>query len=86
MRGRLQEELLQIWERGAPPCCSPPTASTRRFHGRSHRAVQPAAGRITATVTVELPCPRGPETPRFMALAKDLRRMLLPELHGAALA
>jgi hypothetical protein len=38
------------------------------------------------TVAVELPRPRDPETPRFTALKKELRRMLVPDLRGAALS
>jgi hypothetical protein len=33
-----------------------------------------------------LPRPRDPETPRFTALKKELRRMLVPDMHGAALS
>jgi ABC-type nitrate/sulfonate/bicarbonate transport system ATPase subunit len=46
----------------------------------------PQPGRITATVPVELPRPRDSETPRFIALAKELRRRLVPDMHGAALS
>jgi ABC-type antimicrobial peptide transport system ATPase subunit len=85
-RGRLQEELLQIWEPERTTVLLV-TYSIDEAVFLADRIVvfSPQPGRITATVTVELPSPRDPETPRFLALAKELRRMLVPVMHGAAL-
>jgi ABC-type nitrate/sulfonate/bicarbonate transport system ATPase subunit len=86
-RGHLQEELLQIWERQRTTVLFV-THSIDEAVFLADRIVvfSPQPGRITATVPVELPRPRDPETPRFIALAKELRRRLVPDMHGAALS
>jgi len=86
-RGHLQEELLQIWERQRTTVLFV-THSIDEAVFLADRIVvfSPQPGRITATVPVELPRPRDPETPRFIALAKELRRRLAPDMHGAALS
>jgi len=61
-------------------------AADRRVPADRIVVSSPQPGRITATVPVELPRPRNPETPRFIALAKELRRRLVPDMHGAALS
>jgi ABC-type nitrate/sulfonate/bicarbonate transport system ATPase subunit len=84
-RGHLQEELLQIWERQRTTVLFV-THSIEEAVFLADRIVvfTPRPGRISAIVPLDLPRPRDPETPRFMALVKALRRMLLPEPHGAA--
>jgi NitT/TauT family transport system ATP-binding protein len=86
-RGHLQEELLQIWERQRTTVLFV-THSIDEAVFLADRIVvfSPQPGRITATVPVELPRPRDPEMPRFIALAKELRRRLVPDMHGAALS
>ncbi len=83
-RGHLQEEILQIWQRQRTTVLFV-THSIDEAVFLADRIVvfTPRPGRISAIVPLDLPRPRDPDTPRFMALAKELRRMLLPELHGA---
>jgi ABC-type nitrate/sulfonate/bicarbonate transport system ATPase subunit len=86
-RGRLQEELLQIWEHERTTVLFVTHSIDEAVFLADRVAVfSPQPGRITATVAVELPRPRDPETPRFTALKKELRRMLVPDVHGAALS
>jgi ABC-type nitrate/sulfonate/bicarbonate transport system ATPase subunit len=86
-RGRLQEELLQIWEHQRTTVLFVTHSIDEAVFLADRVAVfSPQPGRITATVPVELPRPRDPETPRFTALKKELRRMLVPDMHGAALS
>jgi len=86
-RGRLQEELLQIWEQQRTTVLFVTHSIDEAVFLADRIAVfSPQPGRITATVPVELPRPRDPETSPFIALAKELRRMLVPEMHGAALS
>jgi NitT/TauT family transport system ATP-binding protein len=83
-RGRLQEELLQIWERQRTTVLFVTHAIEEAVFLADRIAVfSPRPGRISTTVPVCLPRPRDPETPAFMALTKELRRMLLPYAHGA---
>jgi ABC-type nitrate/sulfonate/bicarbonate transport system ATPase subunit len=85
-RGHLQEELLRIWE-------SQRTTILFVTHGideavfLADRIVvfSPRPGRISAMVEVDLPRPRDPEGPAFLALARSLRHKLVPDLHGAPL-
>jgi NitT/TauT family transport system ATP-binding protein len=83
-RGHLQEEILQIWQRQRTTVLFV-THSIDEAVFLADRIVvfTPRPGRISAIVPLDLPRPRDPDTPRFMALAKELRRMLLPEPHGA---
>ena len=86
-RGHLQEELLQIWEHQRTTVLFVTHSIDEAVFLADRIAVfSPQPGRITGTVPVELPRPRDPETPRFTALKKELRRMLVPDLHGAALS
>ncbi|MFZ2142782.1 MAG: ABC transporter ATP-binding protein [Xanthobacteraceae bacterium] len=86
-RGRLQEELLQIWEHQRTTVLFVTHSIDEAVFLADRIAVfSPQPGRITETVPVELPRPRDPETPRFTALKKELRRMLVPDMHGAALS
>ena len=86
-RGRLQEELLQIWEHQRTTVLFVTHSIDEAVFLADRIAVfSPQPGRITGTVPVELPRPRDPETPRFTALKKELRRMLVPDMHGAALS
>jgi ABC-type nitrate/sulfonate/bicarbonate transport system ATPase subunit len=86
-RGRLQEELLQIWQHQRTTVLFVTHSIDEAVFLADRVAVfSPQPGRITATVPVELPRPRDPETPRFTVLKKELRRMLVPDMHGAALS
>jgi NitT/TauT family transport system ATP-binding protein len=80
-RGRLQDELLQIWQQQRTTVIFV-THSIEEAVILADRIVVFSAqpGRITATVPVELSRPRDAETPAFIALAKKLRRMLDPEI------
>jgi NitT/TauT family transport system ATP-binding protein len=85
-RGRLQEELLQIWEHQRTTVLFVTHSIDEAVYLADRIVVfSPQPGRITAVVPVDLPRPRDPETPQFMTLAKELRRMLVPDLHRAAL-
>jgi NitT/TauT family transport system ATP-binding protein len=76
-RGHLQEELLQIWEHQRTTVLFVTHSIDEAVFLADRVAVfSPQPGRITATVPVELPRPRDPETPRFTALKKELRHML----------
>ena len=85
-RGHLQEELLRIWE-------TQRTTVLFVTHGideavfLADRIVvfSPRPGRISAVVEVDLPRPRDPESPGFMALSRSLRHKLVPDLQGAPL-
>jgi NitT/TauT family transport system ATP-binding protein len=83
-RGRLQDELLQIWQQQRTTVIFV-THSIEEAVILADRIVVFGAhpGHITATVPVELPRPRDPETPVFIALAKQLRRMLDHEIDRA---
>ncbi|MDB5377547.1 MAG: Nitrate transporter ATP-binding protein [Rubritepida sp.] len=85
-RGRLQEELLQIWE-GQRTTVLFVTHSIDEAVFLADRVVvfSPRPGRISAIVPIDLPRPRDPESPGFIALSKELRRKLAPDLHGAPL-
>jgi ABC-type nitrate/sulfonate/bicarbonate transport system ATPase subunit len=86
-RGRLQEELLQIWEHQRTTVLFVTHSIDEAVFLADRIAVfSPQPGRITGAVPVELPRPRDPETPRFTTLKKELRRMLVPDMHGAALS
>jgi ABC-type nitrate/sulfonate/bicarbonate transport system ATPase subunit len=80
-RGRLQDELLQIWQQQRTTVIFV-THSIEEAVILADRIVVFSAqpGRITATVPVALNRPRDPETPAFIALAKQLRGMLDPEI------
>jgi ABC-type nitrate/sulfonate/bicarbonate transport system ATPase subunit len=83
-RGRLQDELLQIWQQQRTTVIFV-THSIEEAVILADRIVVFSAqpGRITATVPVELSRPRDAETPAFIALTKKLRRMLDPEIERA---
>jgi ABC-type nitrate/sulfonate/bicarbonate transport system ATPase subunit len=86
-RARLQEELLQIWERERTTVLFVTHSIDEAVFLADRVAVfSPHPGRITATVAIELPRPRDPETPRFAAIKKQLRRMLVPDMHGTAMS
>jgi NitT/TauT family transport system ATP-binding protein len=79
-RGRLQEELLQIWEHERTTIVFVTHSIDEAVFLADRVAVfSPQPGHITATVRIELPRPRDPETPRFTALKKELRSMLVPD-------
>jgi NitT/TauT family transport system ATP-binding protein len=83
-RGRLQDELLQIWQQQRTTVIFV-THSIEEAVILADRIVVFSAqpGRITATVPVALPRPRDAETSAFIALVKQLRRMLDPEIERA---
>ena len=85
-RGRLQEELLQIWQLQRTTVLFV-THSIDEAVFLADRIVvfSPRPGRISAIVEVDLPRPRDPEAAPFIALAKDLRHKLAPDLLGAPL-
>jgi NitT/TauT family transport system ATP-binding protein len=83
-RGRLQDELLQIWQQQRTTVIFVTHSIEEAVILADRIAVFSAhPGRITATVPVELSRPRDPETPAFIALAKKLRRMLDAEIERA---
>jgi NitT/TauT family transport system ATP-binding protein len=83
-RGHLQEELLQIWEHQRTTVLFVTHSIDEAVFLADRVAVfSPQPGRITATVPVELPRPRDPETPRFTALKKELHHMLVRDVNGA---
>ncbi|MDR3530336.1 MAG: ABC transporter ATP-binding protein [Rhodopila sp.] len=85
-RGHLQEELLRIWESQRTTVLFV-THSIDEAVFLADRIVvfSPRPGRISAVVDVDLPRPRDPEGAGFMALSKELRHKLVPDLHGAPL-
>ena len=85
-RGHLQEELLRIWENQRTTVLFV-THSIDEAVFLADRIVvfSPRPGRISAIVDVDLPRPRDPEGPAFLALSKSLRHKLVPDLHGAPL-
>jgi len=86
-RERLQEELLQIWQNQRTTILFVTHSIDEAVFLADRVAVfSPQPGRIIATIPVELPRPRDPEAPRFTALKKELRRMLMPDLNAAALS
>ena len=76
-RSRLQEELLAIWQRQQTTVLFV-THAIEEAVVLADRVVvfSPQPGRITAIVSNPLPRPRDPESPPFMALVKELRRMI----------
>jgi ABC-type nitrate/sulfonate/bicarbonate transport system ATPase subunit len=85
-RGRLQEELLQIWSARRTTIVFV-THSIDEAVFLADRVVvfSPRPGRISSTMTIDLPRPRDPESPGFVAISRDLRHRLAPDLRGAPL-
>jgi ABC-type nitrate/sulfonate/bicarbonate transport system ATPase subunit len=85
-RGRLQEELLQIWETHRTTIIFVTHSIDEAvFLGDRVVVFSPRPGRISADLPVDLPRPRDPESPSFIAIARELRHRLAPDLRGAPL-
>jgi ABC-type nitrate/sulfonate/bicarbonate transport system ATPase subunit len=76
-RGKLQDELLQIWEKQRTTVLFV-THSIDEALLLADRVLvfTPRPGRIAADITVDLPRPRAPQSPAFSALARELHGLI----------
>ena len=76
-RSKLQDELLQIWEKQRTTVLFV-THSIDEALLLADRVLvfTPRPGRIAADIKVDLPRPRAPQSPAFMALAAELRGLI----------
>jgi ABC-type nitrate/sulfonate/bicarbonate transport system ATPase subunit len=76
-RGRLQDELLQIWQRQRTTILFV-THSIDEALLLADRVLvfTPRPGRIAADIAVDLPRPRAPQSAAFTALARELRGLI----------
>jgi ABC-type nitrate/sulfonate/bicarbonate transport system ATPase subunit len=85
-RGQLQEELLRIWAKHRTTIVFVTHSIDEAvFLGDRVVVFSPRPGRISATFQIDLPRPRDPESPGFVAMARELRHRLAPDLRGAPL-
>ena len=76
-RGKLQDELLQIWEKQRTTVLFVTHSIDEALLLADRILVfTPRPGRIAADIKVDLPRPRAPQSPAFSALARDLRGLV----------
>jgi NitT/TauT family transport system ATP-binding protein len=76
-RGKLQDELLQIWERQRTTVLFVTHSIDEALLLADRILVfTPRPGRIAADIKVDLPRPRAPQSAAFSALARELRGLV----------
>jgi len=76
-RGKLQDELLQIWERQRTTVLFVTHSIDEALLLADRILVfSPRPGRIAADIKVDLPRPRAPQSEAFSALARELRGLV----------
>jgi ABC-type nitrate/sulfonate/bicarbonate transport system ATPase subunit len=76
-RGKLQDELLQIWARQRTTVLFVTHSIDEALLLADRILVfTPRPGRIAADIKVDLPRPRAPQSPNFTALARELRGLI----------